>query len=102
MKLKKGDQVQVLTGKDRGAQGNIVSVDIEKNKVLVEGVNVAKRHTKPNQADQQGGIVEKIMPLDVSNVAVLCPKTGKPGRVGYRIEGNKKVRFHKVSGEELP
>ncbi|MBN4059621.1 50S ribosomal protein L24 [Acidimicrobium ferrooxidans] len=102
MKIKKGDQVQVLTGKDRGAQGNVVSVDIAKNKVLVEGVNIAKRHTKPTQADQQGGIVEKIMPLDVSNVAVLCPKTGEPGRVGYRIEGKNKIRFHKASGEELP
>ena len=101
MKIKKGDRVQVLTGKDRGAEGLVIGVDPSKNKVLVEGVNVAKRHTKPTQTDQQGGIIEKIMPINASNVAVLCPKTGKPGRVGYRIEGDKKVRFHKASGEEL-
>ncbi len=101
MKIKKGDRVQVLTGKDRGTEGLVIGVDPSKNKVLVEGVNVAKRHTKPTQANQQGGIIEKIMPINASNVAVLCPKTGKPGRVGYRIEGDKKVRFHKASGEEL-
>ena len=101
MKIKKGDRVQVLTGKYRGAEGLVIGVDPSKNKVLVEGVNVAKRHTKPTQTNQQGGIIEKIMPINASNVAVLCPKTGKPGRVGYRIEGDKKVRFHKASGEEL-
>lgn len=101
MKIKKGDRVQVLTGKDRGAQGEVISVDPTKNKVLVEGVNVAKRHTKPTQANEQGGIIDKIMPIHASNVAVLCPKTGEPGRVGYRQEGDKKVRFHKGSGEEL-
>ena len=101
MKIKKGDRVQVLTGKDKGVEGDVVAVDPRANKVLVEGVNVAKRHTKPTQANQQGGIIDKIMPIDASNVAVVCPKTGQPGRVGYRFEGDTKVRYHKASGEEL-
>ncbi|MCP3935226.1 MAG: 50S ribosomal protein L24 [Actinomycetia bacterium] len=101
MKIKKGDRVQVLTGKDRGAEGEVVHVNPDRNKVLVEGVNVVKRHTRPTQANQQGGIIEKILPLDVSNIAVICPKTGKPGRVGYRVEAGSKVRYHKASGEEL-
>ncbi len=101
MKIKKGDTVEVLTGKDKGARGEVVSVDPGKNKVLVEGVNVAKRHTKPTQANEQGGIIDKIMPIHASNVAVVCPKTDKVGRVGYRIEGDTKVRYHKASGEEL-
>ena len=101
MKIKKGDTVEVLTGKDKGARGEVVSVDPGKNKVLVEGVNVAKRHTKPTQANEQGGIIDKIMPINASNVAVVCPKTDKVGRVGYRFEGDTKVRYHKASGEEL-
>ena len=102
MKIKKGDRVVVISGRDKGVEGDVISVQIARNKVLVEGVNVAKRHTKPTQTNQQGGIIEKILPIHVSNVAVICPRTGKPGRVGYRIEGDTKVRFHKASGEELP
>jgi len=102
MKVKKGDRVLVISGRDKGVEGDVTGVDLGRNRVLVEGVNVAKRHTKPSQGNQQGGIIEKILPIHVSNVAVLCPRTGQPGRVGYRIEGDVKVRFHKVSGEELP
>lgn len=101
MKIKKGDTVQVLAGKDKGAEGEVVHVYPKANRILVEGVNVAKRHTRPTQVNQQGGIIEKIMPIDASNVAVVCPKTGKAGRVGYRVEGGVKVRYHKASGEEL-
>lgn len=101
MKIKKGDRVRVLAGKDRGAEGEVIHVDPRANKVLVEGVNIARRHTRPTQVNQQGGIIDKIMPINASNVAVVCPKTGKAGRVGYRTEGGTKVRYHKVSGEEL-
>jgi len=102
MKVKKGDRVIVISGRDKGVEGDVTGVDLARNRVLVEGVNVAKRHTKPTQGNQQGGIIEKILPIHVSNVAVLCPRTNEPGRVGYRVEGDTKVRFHKVSGEELP
>ncbi len=101
MKIKKGDRVVVITGRDKGVEGLVTSVDPTRNRVLVEGANVSKRHTRPTQANQQGGIIEKIMPIHASNVAVLCPRTGEPGRVGYRVEGDTKVRYHKKSGEEL-
>ena len=101
MKIKKGDRVKVITGKDKGVEGVVTMVDPTRKRCLVEGVNVAKRHTKPTQANQQGGIIEKIMPIHASNLAVVCPRTGEAGRVGYRIEGDTKVRYHKKSGEEL-
>ncbi len=101
MKIKKGDRVVVITGSDKGVEGLGTGVDPKRNRVLVEGVNIAKRHTRPTQANQQGGIIEKIMPIHASNLAVVCPSTGKPGRVGYRTEGDTKVRYHKASGEEL-
>ena len=102
LKIKKGDTVEVLQGKDRGLQGEVISVDPAANRVIVEGVNVARKHQRPTQATQQGGIIDKAMPIDVSNVAVVCPKTNQVGRVGYRFEGDTKVRYHKASGEELP
>ena len=101
MKIKKGDTVRVITGRDKGVEGVVTGVNPTRKRVLVEGVNVAKRHTKPTQGNQQGGIIEKIMPIHISNLAVVCPRTKEAGRVGYRIEGDAKVRFHKVSGEEL-
>lgn len=102
MKIKKGDRVVVIAGRDRGIEGDVTAVDLVRNRVLVEGVNIAKRHTKPTQSNQQGGIIETILPIHVSNVAVLCPRTGERGRVGYRFEGGTKIRYHKASGEELP
>jgi large subunit ribosomal protein L24 len=102
MKVKKGDVVVVLKGKDRGVHGEVIHVYPATGKVLVEGVNVARKHQKPTRAAQQGGIIDKVMPIDASNVAVVCPKTNKRGRVGYRTEAGKKVRYHKASGEELP
>ena len=101
MKIKKGDTVRVITGRDKGVEGIVAGVDPGHKRVLVEGVNVAKRHTKPTQANQQGGIIEKIMPIHASNLAVVCPRTKEAGRVGYRMEGNTKVRYHKKSGDEL-
>ena len=102
MKIKKGDKVEVLTGKDKGKRGEVLRVYPEKNKVVVEGVSIAKRHVKPNAANQQGGIVEAEAAIDASNVALIDPKTDTPTRVGYLIkEDGTKVRVSKKSGAEL-
>ena len=98
-KLKKGDTVIVLTGKDKGKQGEIASVLPKDNKAVVEGVNVAIRHTKQSQASQ-GGRLAKAMPIDLSNLA-LMDKAGKATRVGFRMEGDKKVRYAKTTGEAI-
>jgi len=101
LKLKKGDRVQVLTGKDKGKQGDILNVDREKGRVIVQGVNVVKRHTKPTQFDQ-GGIKEKELSVDISNVAILDPKDNKPTRVGYKsLKDGSKIRFARRSGEVI-
>ncbi|MEY3532794.1 MAG: hypothetical protein RI979_818 [Pseudomonadota bacterium] len=98
-KLRKGDKVVVLTGKDKGKQGEIASVNPTANKAVVEGVNVAIRHTKQSQASQ-GGRLAKAMPIELSNLA-LMDKNGKATRVGFRMEGDKKVRFAKTTGEAI-
>ncbi len=98
-KLKKGDKVIVLAGKDKGLKGEIASVDPKANKAVVEGVNVAIRHTRQTQTSQ-GGRQPKAMPIDLSNLAVM-DKTGKATRVGFRMDGDKKVRFAKTTGEVL-
>ncbi|MBM3614230.1 MAG: 50S ribosomal protein L24 [Alphaproteobacteria bacterium] len=98
-KLRKGDKVVVLTGKDKGKQGEITTVMPSENKAVVEGVNVAIRHTKQSQASQ-GGRLAKAMPIDLSNLA-LMDKNGKATRVGFRMEGDKKVRFAKTTGEAI-
>ncbi len=98
-KLRKGDKVVVLTGKDKGKQGEISAVMPSENKAVVEGVNVAIRHTKQSQASQ-GGRLAKAMPIDLSNLA-LMDKNGKATRVGFRMEGDKKVRFAKTTGEAI-
>lgn len=103
MKVRKGDRVQVLAGKDRGREGVVKLAIPERNKVVVEGINVAKRHTKPRSAEDAGGIVDKEMPLDVSNVAVLSPADGKPTRVGFKVQDDgTKIRICRRSGEEIP
>jgi large subunit ribosomal protein L24 len=99
MRLKKGDRVVVLTGKNKGTEGDILEVLPKRNKVIVEHVNVAKKHQKARSATMQTGIVEKIMPIDASNVAILSK--GKRSRIGYRVEGGKKVRYAIATGEEL-
>jgi large subunit ribosomal protein L24 len=99
-KIKKGDRVVVLTGKDKGKQGSVLKVFPKEARVIVEGLNMAQRHTRPSQADPQGGIKHKELPIHVSNVAVV-DSTGKPTRVGFRLEGDKKVRFAKTTGEVI-
>ena len=98
-KLRKGDKVVVLTGKDKGKSGEITSVNPSANKAVVEGVNVAIRHTKQSAASQ-GGRLAQAMPIDLSNLA-LMDKNGKATRVGFRMEGDKKVRFAKTTGEAI-
>jgi len=98
-KLKKGDRVIVLTGKDKGKTGSIESVSPKANKAVVEGINVAIRHTKQSQASQ-GGRIAKSMPIDLSNLAIV-DSAGKPTRVGFRMDGDKKVRFAKSTGEAI-
>ncbi|MCC5891745.1 MULTISPECIES: 50S ribosomal protein L24 [Exiguobacterium] len=100
MHVKKGDTVQVMSGKDKGKQGVILKAMPSKNRVVVEGVNVMKKHAKPSQANPQGGILEIEAPIHVSNVMPLDPKTGKPTRVGFKVVDGKKVRVAK-SGEVL-
>jgi large subunit ribosomal protein L24 len=98
-KIKKGDRVVVLTGKDKGRSGQVLQVLPKDNRVLVSGVNMVKRHTKPSQGDPQGGIKNKEATLHISNVAYL--HNGEPTRVGFRIDGDKKVRVAKKSGEVI-
>jgi large subunit ribosomal protein L24 len=100
-KLKKGDKVVVLTGKDRGRRGEILKMLRDQNKAIVQGINVVKRHTKPSQAGP-GGIVEKELPIQLSNLGIEDPKDGKPTRVGIKIlEDGSKVRIAKRSGEMI-
>ncbi|MCA0272303.1 MAG: 50S ribosomal protein L24 [Proteobacteria bacterium] len=98
-KLRKGDKVVVLAGKDKGKQGEIQSVDPKANKAVVDGVNVAIRHTRQSQSNQ-GGRQPKAMPIDLSNLSVM-DKNGKATRVGFRMEGDKKVRFAKTTGDVI-
>jgi large subunit ribosomal protein L24 len=94
MKIRKGDRVQVLTGKDRGKTGTVSRSIPTRGKVIVDGVNIAKKHQKPTSATTQGGIIDKEMPIPVANVAVVCGACGKPTRVGYRFESDgTKVRI---------
>ena len=99
-KIKKGDRVVVLAGRDKGRQGEVTRVFPKEERVLVSGLNLVKRHTKPTQADPQGGIKTKEAPLHVSNVAFVDSK-GKPTRVGFRTDGDKKVRVAKTTGEVI-
>ena len=98
-KLKKGDKVVVLAGKDKGKEGTIASVDPKAGKAVVDGINIAIRHTRQTQTEQ-GGRLPKAMPIDLSNLAIL-DANGKPTRVGFRMEGDKKVRFAKTTGDVI-
>ena len=99
-KIKKGDRVVVLAGKDKGRQGAVLRVMPKENRVVVEGLNMVQRHTRPSQMDPQGGIKNKEAPIHVSNVA-LVDSNGKPTRVGFRVDGDKKVRVAKTTGEVI-
>ncbi|MCB9229243.1 MAG: 50S ribosomal protein L24 [Deltaproteobacteria bacterium] len=101
-KLKKGDSVVVISGAEKGQKGTIERVDLKKYRAYVGGVNVHKRHHKPSMAHPNGGIVSEVLPLPVSNLAIVDPKTGKASRVGYRVgEDGRKVRISKASGSVL-
>lgn len=99
-KIKKGDKVVVLTGKDKGKTGTVSRVLPKESRLVVGGINMVQRHTKPTQGDPQGGIKNKEAPLHVSNVAIV-DGNGKPTRVGFRIDGDKKVRVAKSTGEVI-
>jgi len=99
-KIKKGDRVILLAGKDKGRTGNVTRVIPKESRVVVSGLNLVQRHTKPSQGDPQGGIKRKEAPIHVSNVAIV-DSNGKPTRVGFRIDGDKKVRIAKTTGEVI-
>lgn len=101
MKIVKGDKVVVIAGADKGKTGIVQAVYPKVNKVVVEGVNVHKRHRKPTQSSPEGSIQEMYVPIDASNVAVVDPKTKKATRVGYKVEKGQKVRVTKASGSKL-
>ena len=99
MKIKKGDTVKVIAGKDKDKEGKVIAVNTKKNTLLVEGINMVTKHAKPSMANQQGGIIHQEAPIDASNVMLL--HNGKATRVGFKIEGDKKVRFAKATGEVI-
>jgi large subunit ribosomal protein L24 len=100
--VKKGDQVMVITGESRGQKGRILEVDRDKNRALVEGVNMVSKHTKPNAKAPQGGIIKKEAPVHISNLMLIDPTSGKPTRIGKKLnEKSKLVRYSKKSGEEI-
>ena len=99
LKIKKGDTVKVIAGKDKDKEGKVIAVDTKKNTVLVEGVNMITKHTKPSMANQQGGIIHQEGPIDISNVMYV--HKGKATRVGFKMDGDKKVRFAKSTGDVI-
>jgi len=101
LKIKTGDIVRVIAGDHKGEEGKVVKVDREKNKAIVEGVNMVSKHTKPSAKSPQGGIVKKEAAIQISNISLIDPKTKETTRVGIRVEGDKKVRFSKKSNQVL-
>ena len=99
--VKSGDTVVVLSGKDKGKQGKVLSAEPKTGKVIVEGVNTASKHQKPRQQGQEGGIIKVETPIYVSKVQLVCPKCGKATRVGHKIENGKKTRICKKCGAEI-
>jgi large subunit ribosomal protein L24 len=99
LKIRKGDTVRVITGKDKDKEGKVLSVNVKKNAVIVEGVNMVTKHQKPSAANQQGGIISMEAPINISNVMYL--HKGKPTRIGFKIDGDKKVRVAKSTGETI-
>ena len=99
MKIKKGDTVKVIAGKDKDKEGKVISVDRKNGRVLVEGVNMLTKHTKPSASNQEGGIIHQEGPIDISNVMYI-PK-GKATRVGFKMDGDKKVRVAKATGKVI-
>ena len=99
MKIKKGDMVKVIAGKDKDREGKVIAVNTKNNTLLVEGVNMITKHTKPSMANQQGGIVHQEGPINASNVMLM--HEGKATRVGFKMDGDKKVRFAKATGKVI-
>ena len=100
-KIKKNDNVEVLAGKDKGKRGSVVRIIPKKDRVIVSGVNIVKKAMKRRSQQDQGGIVEIEAPLHISNVGVVCKKCGRPVKIGYKIDGDKKVRVCRKCGETL-
>ena len=100
LKIKSGDTVKVIAGDHKGTEGKVLKVFVDKNKAIIEGVNMVKKHTKPSAQNPQGGIVEKEAPMHLSNLSLLTSK-GEATRVGFKMEGDKKVRFSKKSNEVI-
>lgn len=101
MKIKKGDNIIVLAGKDKGKKAKVLRALPKENKVIVEGVNMVKKHQAARQKSKKGEVIEKTLPIHVSNVAIVDSKTGKSTRVGYKIEGDKKIRIARKSGQKI-
>ena len=99
LKIKKGDMVKVITGKDKDKEGKVISIDRKNGRVIVEGINQVTKHTKPSAANQNGGIVQKEAPLDISNVMYV--HKGKATRIGFKFENGKKVRYAKSTGDVI-
>ncbi|WP_300965054.1 50S ribosomal protein L24 [uncultured Duncaniella sp.] len=99
--IKKGDVVYVLAGEDRGKEGRVLKVLVQKQKAIVEGVNMVTKATKPNAQHPQGGLIKMEAPIAISNIALIDPKSGKPTRIGIRRENGKVIRISKKSGEEI-
>jgi large subunit ribosomal protein L24 len=99
LKIKKGDTVKVIAGRDKDKEGKVIAVNHKKGTLLVEGVNMITKHTKPSMANQQGGILHQEGPIHISNVMYL--HKGKPTRIGFKMEGDKKVRFAKSNGDVI-
>ena len=100
-RIRKGDTVYVNAGNDKGKTGKVLSVDLGEQRAIVEGVNMVSRHTKPNAKQPQGGLIKKEASIHMSNLNLIDPKSGKPTRVGFKVDGDKKVRIAKKSGEEI-
>ena len=101
MKIHKGDQVLIISGKDRGRKSKIIKVFPKERKVIIEGINLRKKHIKPKKSGEKGQIVETPASLDISDLKLICPKCGKPTRVGYKIEGKRKYRICKKCNQEI-
>jgi large subunit ribosomal protein L24 len=101
MKIKKGDTVLIISGKDRGRTGRVIRVLPKEEGILIEGINLKKKHVRPKRTGEKGQIIEIPSPLDISNIKILCPKCGKAVRVGYKVEAGKKMRVCKKCGQEI-
>lgn len=99
--IKKGDTVYVNAGNDKGKTGKVLEVIVDRDRAIVEGVNIVSKHTKPNSAHPQGGIIKQEASVHISNLNLIDPKSGKATRVGYKVQDGKKVRYAKKSGEEI-